>query len=98
MGVVLQLDPGIRDWVMIPVVLVMVLVGILRDKVLFAIGRLYSTISSPYSLLGGAVNATRPILHGEATNETIDPDAFASQVTRLLKNVTPSKLEHIKEQ
>ena len=32
-GPALQLDPGIRDWVMIPVVLVMVLVGILRDKV-----------------------------------------------------------------
>ncbi len=33
MGAELQLDPMIRDWVLIPVVVVMVLVGILRDKV-----------------------------------------------------------------
>merc|ERR1712046_4283 len=32
-GVGLNLDPAIRDWVLIPVVLVMVLVGVLRDKV-----------------------------------------------------------------
>ena len=28
-----QLDPAIRDWVLIPVVFVMILVGVLRDKV-----------------------------------------------------------------
>jgi len=33
MGVQLHLDPAIRDWVLIPVVVVMVLVGVLRDKV-----------------------------------------------------------------
>merc|ERR1711907_445782 len=29
----LQLDPAIRDWVLIPVMVVMILVGVLRDKV-----------------------------------------------------------------
>jgi len=46
-----QLDPAIRDWVLIPVVFVMILVGVLRDK-----------------------------------------------VTRLLRSVTPTKLENIREQ
>ena len=33
MAEALNLDPAIRDWVLIPVVLVMVMVGVLRDKV-----------------------------------------------------------------
>jgi hypothetical protein len=32
MAIPLLLDPAIRDWVLMPILIVMILVGILRDK------------------------------------------------------------------
>lgn len=81
----LLLDPAICNWVLMPIVVVMVLVMILRDKV-------------RASTRGNLAPLCSLVQRCIAPGPDRERYAVRWQVTRLLRSVPPGKLENIKEQ